>query len=145
MAGGSMQATVKWAGDGLLVGISPGGHAMAMDTNPERKSAVSPVEMVLLALGGCTGVDVVSILEKKRMKVTGYEAVVSAEREPEHPRKFRKLHVHHIVRGVGITPEAVARSIELSETKYCSVSASLRPGAEITSSFEILPDEPSAP
>lgn len=140
MAGLNPRATVKWAGDGMLVGISPGGHAMAIDTNSERASAVTPVELILLSLGGCTGVDVVSILEKKRMKVTGYEAVVTGEREAEHPRKYKKIHVHHVVKGVGVTAEAVARSIELSETKYCSVAATLRPGVELTSSYEIIED-----
>lgn len=138
--GENAKATVKWAGDGLFVATSPGGHAQVLESNHARNAAATPVELLLMALGGCTGVDVVGILEKKRMKVTSYEAVVGGERSADNPKKFLTMHVHHIVRGEGITPEAVARSIELSETKYCSVAATLEPGVKITSSFEILPE-----
>ena|SRR5579863_4525520 len=138
--GDNEKAAVKWAGDGLFVAISPGGHAQALESDHSRNRAATPVELLMMALGGCTGVDVVGILEKKRMKVTSYEAVVSGERSASHPKKFLTMHVHHVVGGEGITNEAVARSIELSETKYCSVAASLEPGVKITSSFEILPE-----
>ena len=136
----SPKATVKWAGNGFFVATSPGGHAQVLESDHARNAAASPVELLLIALGGCTGIDVVSILEKKRMKVTSYEAVISGERSPDHPKKFLSMHVHHIVGGEGILTQAVARSIELSETKYCSVAASLEPGVKITSSFEILPE-----
>ncbi len=138
--GENEKTTVQWAGDGLFIGVSPGGHAQAIESSHARNRAATPVELLMMALGGCTGVDVVAILEKKRMKVTAYQAVVSGERSADNPKKFLTMHVHHVVRGDGVTPEAVARSIELSETKYCSVAASLEPGVKITSSFEILPD-----
>jgi putative redox protein len=96
------------------------------------------MELVLMAVGACTAVDVVSILEKKRQKVTNYRVEVRGERREEHPRAFTRLKIHHIVYGKNISEEAVKRSIELSDTKYCSVSASLRPGAEIITSYEII-------
>jgi putative redox protein len=140
VADGHMQAAVRWAGDGMFIGFSPGGHAVPIETKSARGSAATPVELLLLSLGGCTGVDVVNILEKKRLKVTSYEARLSGERSPEFPKKFTKIHVHHVVRGTGLTAHAVEQAIELSEKKYCSVSASMQPTVEITSSYEIIDD-----
>lgn len=134
----STKATVHFAGDDLFIGISPSGHAITLDTNHERSSAPSPVEVLLLALGSCTGVDVVSILRKKRLRVSAYRIEVSGERREEHPRAYRTMNVHHIITGRGISRQAVEQAIELSETKYCSVAATLRPTVEIHSSFEII-------
>lgn len=134
----STKATVHFAGDDLFIGISPSGHAITLDTNHERSSAPSPVEVLLLALGSCTGVDVVSILRKKRLRVSAYRIEVSGERREEHPRSYRTINVHHIITGRGISRQAVEQAIELSETKYCSVAATLRPTVEIHSSFEII-------
>jgi putative redox protein len=134
----STKATVHFAGDDLFIGISPSGHAITLDTNHERSSAPSPVEVLLLALGSCTGVDVVSILTKKRLRVSAYRIEVSGERREEHPRSYRTMNVHHIITGRGISRQAVEQAIELSETKYCSVAATLRPTVEIHSSFEII-------
>ena len=132
------QATIHYAGDELFVGISPSGHALTIETNTTRSSAPSPMELLLLALGGCTGVDVISILRKKRERVTGYHIEVRGERRAEHPRAYTRLEVKHIVRGHNLSAKAVAQAIELSEQKYCSVAATLRPAAEIVSSYEII-------
>jgi putative redox protein len=132
------QATIHYAGDDLFVGISPSGHALTIETNTTRSSAPSPMELLLLALGGCTGVDVISILRKKRERVTGYHIEVRGERRAEHPRAYTRLEVKHIVRGHDLSEKAVAQAIELSEQKYCSVAATLRPAAEIVSSYEII-------
>ena len=103
------------------------------------------MELLLLALGGCTGVDVISILKKKRQHVTDYRIEVSGERRDEFPKSFTRLFIKHIVRGRGIAEPAVAQAIELSETKYCSVAATLRGSAEIVTSYEIIEDnEPEA-
>ena len=134
----STKATVHFAGDDLFIGISPSGHAIALDTNHERSSAPSPVELLLLALGSCTGIDVVSILTKKRLKISAYRIEISGERREEHPRSYRTMTVHHIITGSGIPHKAVEQAIELSETKYCSVAATLRPTVEIHSSFKII-------
>ncbi len=134
-------ATVHFAGDDLWVGISPSGHAQALDTNHERSSAATPVELLLIAMGSCTAVDVISIMRKKREQVTDYRVEVKGFRREEHPRKFTRMEVRHVVRGRRISERALAQAIELSETKYCSVAATLRPTVEIVSTYEIIEDE----
>lgn len=134
------KATIHLAGDDLFVGISPSGHAQVLDTNHERASAASPVELLLIALGSCTAVDVISILRKKREQVTEYRVEVRGERRTEHPRSFTRMEVRHIVSGHNISEKALAQAINLSETKYCSVAATLRPAVEIISSYEIIED-----
>jgi putative redox protein len=138
------KATIHYAGDDLFVAITPSGHAQTLDTRHERSVAATPMELLLLALGSCTAVDVISILHKKRERVTTYRVEVTGERRAEHPRKYTSFEVRHIVSGRGVSEKAVAQAIELSETKYCSVAATLSPGAEIVSSFEILEDEGAA-
>ena len=86
----------------------------------------------------CTAADVISILHKKRQDVTAYNVEITGERKEDHPRAFIKFHVHHIVHGRNVSEKAVADAIELSDTKYCSVAATVRPTAEITTSFEII-------
>ena len=134
-------AVVQLAGGDLFVGFSPSGHAVAIDTDRDRNSAPSPMELLLLALGSCTGVDVVSILRKKRQSVTDYRVEVRGQRREDHPRSYKRMEVHHIVTGRNISERSVAQAIELSEQKYCSVAATLRPTAEIVSSFEIIEPE----
>ncbi len=135
------KATIHFAGDDLFVGISPSGHAQALDTNHERASAASPVELLLIALGSCTAVDVINILRKKREVVTAYRVEVRGERRSEHPRHFTRMEVRHIVRGRNVSEKALSQAIELSETKYCSVAATLRPTVEIISSYEIIEED----
>ena len=138
MSNNNYKATVKYAGDEFFIGTSPSGHAQAIDTKGDRHAAPSPVEMLLISVAACTAVDVVSILQKKRQALTDYKAEITGERRDEHPRAFTKMHVHHIVYGRDISEQAVAQAIELSDTKYCSVAATVRPTAEITTSFEII-------
>ena len=133
-------AVVHSAGDGLFVGITPSGHAQVLETNKERASAATPVELLLIALGSCTAVDVISILQKKRERVTDYRVEVRGTRREEHPRAYTRMEVRHIVRGHNVSERAVASAVELSETKYCSVAATLRPGVEIVTSYEIIED-----
>ena len=137
------KATIYFAGEDLFVGVSPSGHAQALDTNHERASAASPIELLLIALGSCTAVDVISILRKKREQVTDYRVEVRGERRSEHPRSFTRMEVRHIVRGHNVSEKALAQAIELSETKYCSVAATLRPTVEIISSYEIIEEDVS--
>jgi putative redox protein len=134
----SAQAVVHSAGDELFIGISPSGHAQVIETNSGRASAATPMELLLLALGGCTAVDVISILRKKRERVTDYRVEVRGERRAEHPRAYTRIEVRHVVRGHNVSERAVASAIELSETKYCSVAATLRPGVELATSYEIV-------
>jgi putative redox protein len=141
MADNESKATIHFAGNDLFVGITPSGHAQAIETDSKRGSAATPMELLLLALGSCTGVDVISILKKKRQRVSDYRIEVSGERRAEHPRGYTRLHVKHIVRGRGVSEQAVSSAIELSETKYCSVAATLRGSAEIISTYEIVEDD----
>src|SRR5688572_20188486 len=115
------KAVVRYVSEDLFVGVTPSGHAITLDTDHERSVAPSPVELLLVALGSCTGVDVVSILNKKRMSVSEYRIEVSGERREEHPRSYKSMNVHHVVTGRNISARAVEQAIELSETKYCSV------------------------
>ena len=135
------KATILYAGDELFIGISPSGHAQVLETNHERASAATPMELLLIALGSCTAVDVISILRKKRERVTEYRVEVRGQRRAEPPRSYTRMEVHHILRGHKLREKAVAQAIELSETKYCSVAATLRPTAEIVSSYEIINEE----
>jgi putative redox protein len=132
------KATIHFAENDFFIGITPSGHAQAIETKSERASAATPMELLLLALGSCTGVDVISILRKKRQQVTDYRIEVSGERREEFPHSYTRLYVKHIVCGRGFPEAAVARAIELSETKYCSVAATLRGSAEIVTTYEIL-------
>lgn len=132
------KAVVRFVADDLFVGTTPGGQAIVLDTNSVRASAPSPVQLLLVALGSCTATDVASILKKKRQHVTSYTVEVSGERRSEYPRSYTSMKVHHIVTGTAISPKAVAQAIELSENKYCSVAATLRPQVEIQSTFEII-------
>jgi putative redox protein len=138
------KATIHFAGEDLFIGITPSGHAQVLDTDRERASAATPVELLLIALGSCTAVDVISILRKKRQQVAAYHVEVRGERRSEHPRHFTRMEVRHIVRGHQISEKALAQAIELSETKYCSVAATLRPTVEIISSYEIIEEEKPA-
>src|SRR6266542_799285 len=135
------KATVHFAGDGLFVGIAPSGHAVTLDTDHERNSAPTPIELLLIALGSCTGVDVVSILKKKRERVTAYRVEVRGERRDEHPRRYERMEVHHIVTGHNLSEKSLAQAIELSETKYCSVAATLKPTVEILSRYTIVAEQ----
>ena len=137
-----VKATVRFVSDDLFLGITPSGHALPLDTDNQRSSAPSPVELLLVALGSCTATDVASILAKKRQHVTSYMVEVSGQRRDEHPRSYTSMKVHHILTGRSISPKAVAAAIELSDTKYCSVAATLRPTVEIQTSFEII-EEPT--
>ena len=132
------KATIHYAGNDLFVGISPSGHALTLDADHERASAPTPMELLLIALGSCTAVDVIGILQKKREVVTDYRVEVRGERREDHPRSYKRMEVRHIVRGKNISEKSVAQAIELSETKYCSVAATLRPTAEIFFSYEII-------
>lgn len=138
MAKDIYKSIIHHAGDEFFIGTSPSGHAQAIDTKGERKNAPTPMEMLLTAVGACTAVDVISILEKKRQNVTDYKVEVTGTRRDEHPRSYDKINVHHILTGKDISAQAVEQAIKLSDEKYCSVAATVRPTAEITTSFEII-------
>ena len=138
MATSEYKATVKWAGDDLFIGTPPSGHALTIDSKGDRRAAYSPLELLLVSVAACTAADVISILEKKRQNVTAYDVQVTGTRVEDHPRKFTAFHVHHIVRGHNVSEQAVEHAVELSDQKYCSVAATVRPTAEITTSYEVI-------
>ena len=134
------RATLKLetvAGTGLRFAARAGEHAFLLDNGAEAEGP-SPMQAVMAALGGCTAMDVISILRKKRQAVTGYEVeVVGERRTDQHPKVFTRLEIVHRVRGRGLSAAAVAEAIELSDTKYCSVHAMLGATVAITTRFEI--------
>ena len=132
------KAVIELTDEELFSGRTPSGHVVVIDTDRERNSAPSPIDLLLVALGSCTGVDVVSILKKKREDVTAYRVEVRGQRRDEHPRSYKRFEVHHIITGRKVAERSVAQAIELSDQKYCSVAATLRPAAEIVSSYEII-------
>jgi putative redox protein len=130
-------ARLRYAGAESFVAESQSGHALVTSFGHDSPTAASPMELLLVALGGCTGADVVSILEKKRQRITGYEIEVRAERRAEHPRIYTRIEVIHRLRGHAVDQKAVQHAIELSETKYCSVSAMLSASAQVSMRYEI--------
>lgn len=141
MSNASSKAIVKFVDEDLFVGITPSGHSLTLDTNHERSFGPSPVELLLVALGSCTAVDVISILKKKRQHVTSYSVEVTGIRRDDHPRSFTTMTVLHVLSGRNISEKAVQQAIELSETKYCSVADTLRPKVEIHSTFKIIEEQ----
>lgn len=110
----------------------------------DSASAASPMELVLVALGGCTAMDVISILRKMRQEVTYYNVALSGERATEHPRVYTSIIMTHTFHGTGITEASVRRAIELSMTKYCPVFGMLSPNVAIEERFEIVEEETGA-
>jgi putative redox protein len=135
-------ATVEGTGR-QFVAQSGTGHALVMDDTAGH-SGPKPVEFALLALGGCTAFDVISILRKMRQHVTDYEVEVRAEQAPEPPTVFTRVEIKHRLRGQ-IDPEAVRKAIHLSESKYCSVGAMISKTARIEATFEIIPEGAAQP
>jgi putative redox protein len=119
-----------------FVAETPSGHAILMD-DAEGHTGPKPIELALLALGGCTAFDVIGILRKKKQVVTGYEVEVRAEQCEEPPKYFTRVEIKHRLHGT-IEPEAARRAIELSETKYCAVGVMIAKTAKIDSTFEIV-------
>jgi putative redox protein len=117
------------------------GHRVTLDADEHgggENAGFRPMEMLLVGLAGCTGMDVISILRKKRQDVTGYEVHVRGVRAEEHPMVFVEITVEHVVTGHRIQPEAVARAIELSEERYCGAGATLGKVAHLTHTYRIV-------
>jgi putative redox protein len=138
------KAYVKQLKGITLVGKTDSNVWITMD-GPEdfggSNAGIRPKELLLLSLAGCTGSDVVSILQKKRSKLEDFEINITAETREEHPQVFTKIHIEYVFYGNEVKKEDVERAIELSSTKYCSVQAMLRPSVEITHSYRIEPSK----
>lgn len=132
-----MKAKVSWVAGMKFVGESESGHRVILDgANPGE--GASPMELLLLAVGGCSSIDVVSILEKGRQPVTACHVEVSGERVESVPRVFEKIHLHFVVTGQGLMEKQVARAVDLSLEKYCSVSLMLEKAVQLTHSYQIV-------
>lgn len=136
--------TLKWIAGKRFVGIDSTNHSVVLST-PEEGVGIKPSDLLLIALASCTAVDVVEILTKKRMPLNHLEIRCSGEQDSDPPWTFRKIHLHYTVAGRNLTEKAVQQAIQLSEEKYCSVAATVRATAEITTEFEILEAEMAEP
>jgi putative redox protein len=135
-----MQAYVRHLKGITFAGKANSNHWVMMDGSSKfggSDAASGPMELVLIALGGCTGSDVASILEKKRVRLDGFDMNITADRTQEHPKVFSKIHIEYVFYGDDIKNNDVLKAIELSQEKYCSVSAILKKSAEVTFSYEI--------
>ena len=135
-----MQAIVKQVEGLSLVGKSDSNHWVPLDsvkTFGGSEAATKPMELVLIALGGCTSMDVLSILKKMREDVHDYDVKLDADKAEGHPAVFTKIHLHYIIKGKNIKSENVNKAIELSMNQYCSVSAMLKKSVDVTWDFEI--------
>lgn len=134
--------TVKWNGKRAFEGQDAAGHLVLMDSKAQYGgdgSGVRPVELVLFGIAGCTGMDVISILEKKRETVTDFDIVVrGTQREDDYPKIYTRIEIEYVVTGVDVKSESVARAIELSEEKYCAVRHMLGPQVEVVTKYQVL-------
>lgn len=136
-----MDAKVVWQKDLQFVGTADSGFPVKLDSHSSPGSGVAPMEMVAIALAGCTAMDVISILAKKKVNVTGFEVKVNADRAADHPKRFIKAVLEYVVRGHSVDEDAVRRAIELSVTKYCSVHAMLKDSFPIAITYSIYEDD----
>jgi putative redox protein len=139
-----MKARVKWVEGICFMGEADSGHAVIMDGSPEvggRNLGMRPMEMLLVGMGGCSSIDVVTILKKSRQAITDCVAEITAERADEIPKVFTKIHVHFVVTGKALNPAQVERAVNLSAEKYCSASIMLGKAAQISHDFEIVESE----
>ena len=139
-----MKATVQWKENMTFIGMPDSGFPVQMDADSSfggSNQGVRPMEMVALGLAGCTGMDVISILRKKRQQVTQFEVQVNAPRSPEHPKVFTRALITYIVTGRNVDESAVLRSIELSITKYCPVQVMLSLAFPMELHYEIYEAE----
>ncbi len=137
------KANVTFVKDMQFVGSADSGHAVVMDAPLSvggNNTASTPMELLLSAFGGCTGMDVISILRKKKQNVNRFEMNINGEKAKEHPFKYTTVHIEYILTGKNISEEAVTRAIQLSLERYCSVAATISP-AKITHSHKIIQED----
>ena len=137
-------ATVRWVSDKQFVGMDANQHAVVL-SGDDPPAGLRPSHLLLVALATCTSIDLVEILKKKRCVLSWMEVRVKGDQDSEPPWPYRKIQLSFRLRGKGLTDKAVAQAIRLSHDKYCSVAATVRGVAEISTEFEIVPPEPSQP
>lgn len=122
-------------------GTASSGHTLVMDADETaggRNKGFRPMELLLVGFGGCSGMDVISILRKKRQHIAGLEINVKGEKTEDYPKIYKEVHIEYVVKGKSVQKEAVERAIELSLAKYCSVGATLAKAGKITHSYKIV-------
>jgi putative redox protein len=134
------EVSVRWTEKKQFVGTDSTQHSLVMSAqDAENGTGAKPSDLLLLALGGCAGVDVVGILTKQRKKLTGFEMrIVGEQSDDTWPRPFEKVHVEYVLKGKGLTDKAVSRAIQLSHETYCSVGSTIAGVAEVTFSYRII-------
>jgi putative redox protein len=138
------EANVRWTGRMTFLGKAGTNHIVPMDTTQEfdgDSSATKPLELLLIALGGCTGMDVVPLFKKMRQDVTAVELNISAERSEEHPKVYSKIDIEYVVTGRNLEEDKVRRAIDLSQEKYCSVSAMLKKSCPVNYTWRVVAPE----
>ena len=134
---GTTTTTLQWLSGKRFVGIDSTQHAVVLSSKDEGVG-VKPSDLLLIALAACTAVDLVEILVKKRLPLTSLEIITSGEQDADPPWTFRKIHLKYRMSGAGLTCKAVEQAIHLSAEKYCSVAATVRATAQITTEIEII-------
>ena len=135
-----MDAKLTWKSGMAFNAVSGSNIEVPLDASVDHGgggAGVVPMEMILMGLGGCTAMDVISILSKKRQEVTSFEILLHGDRATEHPKVFTDITIEYVVKGKGLDAEAVARAVELSENKYCPGMAMLRKAANIHTTFRV--------
>jgi putative redox protein len=138
-----LHAKITHVRDLQFVGEASSNHAVVMDGDISaggHNTGSTPMELLLLGLGGCSGMDIISILKKKRQDVSGLDINVTGRNAENYPRKFEEISLEFVIKGRNISEEAVKRAVDLSMTKYCSVKANLECSAKITCAYRIVPD-----
>ncbi|SEP08500.1 OsmC family protein [Nitrosovibrio sp. Nv6] len=136
-----MKARIEWKDGMSFLAESGSGHTVLMDGPPEaggKNSGPRPMEMLLMGTGGCAAFDVVLILKKSRQDISNCEVEIEAERAPQEPKVFTRIHFHFILTGKKLNPQQIERAITLSAEKYCSASIMLGKTAKLTHDFEIV-------
>jgi putative redox protein len=134
----TVRAKLEWKEKMQFVGQAGDGPSVFMDTS-EGKTGPTPMEMVLMGVAGCTAIDVIHIMTRRRAEVTGFHVNVTGERAEDHPKRYTRILIEYVIEGIGITSKDVERAIKLSTTKYCSAIASL--SAQVETGYRILARE----
>jgi len=130
----TIQAKLEWKEKMQFVGQAGDSPSVFIDTN-DGKTGPTPMEMVLMGVAGCTAIDVIHIMKRRRAEVTGFQVNVTGERAEDHPKRYTRILIEYVLEGKGITSKEVERAIKLSTTKYCSATASMN--AQVETSYRI--------
>lgn len=133
-----MKIKISWIEKLKFEGFSSSGHKVILDSLDNENSGPSPMEYFLFSLAGCSGMDIISILEKMKKKIEKFEIMCEGERRKECPRIFKKINIKYVIKGREIDEKSVQKAIELSKEKYCSVWNMISKLVEISYNFEIL-------